>query len=384
MQIAILGYGTIGSGVAKIIARQTNQTKQLTVTHLLTRPADTNLSPLATSDLATLLNDPKLDAVVETIGGIEPAHTYIMQALAAHKHVVTANKAVVARYLRDFTEAAEANGVHFYYEATTGGGIPWLKNLENAVRVDDLSEVGGIFNGTSNYILDQMMQTGDEFPQALAQAQALGYAERDPTADIDGIDVANKLRISSAIAYNTAPNFALPTIGIRNVDAAAIAWAKTQGLAIRLLGTAVRSGQRFAAVIAPTLVPAHSLEAGCLANNNLIRLVGPTIGALQFYGQGAGQLPTAHAIVQDLLDIVDHVGHLPRHFNRELINDAELLRADYVWRSGADTTIIPNATNGEIAIRLAQDPTACALRIGKEVVFNDKSLQVRRQLNGQR
>ncbi|WP_461213364.1 homoserine dehydrogenase [Lacticaseibacillus sp. GG6-2] len=381
MQIAILGYGTIGSGVAKIIERQTNQTKSLQVTHLLTKPENTSISRLATGDITKLLADPDLDAVVETMGGIEPAHTYIMQALAAHKHVVTANKAVVARYLRDFTEAAEQNGVHFYYEASTGGGIPWLKNLENAVRVDDLSTIAGIFNGTSNYILDQMTATGEDFRPALAQAQALGYAEADPSADIDGIDVANKLRISSAIAFNSAPNFVLPTIGIRNITAGDIAWAKAHGLAIRLMGEAVRSHDRFAAVIAPTLVPEASLEAQCPDNNNLIRLVGPTIGELQFFGQGAGQLPTAHAIVQDLLDIVNNVPHVSRHFNRQLQNDATLLQGDYIWRDVEGTHLIEATTASEMAIRLQQHPEASALRVGREV--NHESLQIRRVLNGQ-
>lgn len=180
MKIAILGYGTIGSGVDKIISSQTNQTKTLTVTRLLTRPADVAVDPRATSDIAELLADPDLDAVVETMGGIEPAHTYIMQALNAGLHVVTANKAVVARYLREFSEAAAANQVHFYYEATTGGGIPWLKNLENAARVDDVSSVSGIFNGTSNYILDQMSKTGADFEDALAQAQALATPKKIP------------------------------------------------------------------------------------------------------------------------------------------------------------------------------------------------------------
>lgn len=366
MQIAILGYGTIGSGVDKIIKGQTNQTKTLTVTHLLTRPADTSIDPRATSDYAQVLADPQLDAVVETMGGIEPAHTYILQALNAGKHVVTANKAVVARYLRDFNEAAAANGVHFYYEATTGGGIPWLKNLENAARIDDVAEVSGIFNGTSNYILDQMSKTGVDFDVALAQAQALGYAEKDPTADVDGIDVANKLRISTAIAYNATPDFALPTIGIRRVTAEDIAWADAHDYAIRLIGVATRIAHRFTAVIAPTLVVKHSLEANCPDNFNLIRLIGGTIGELQFFGQGAGQLPTAHAIIQDLLDIDQKVPHLSRHFNRQLDNDADLLRGAWMWRDANGWQELADMTAGEISIRLAHNPDAAAYRLDVE------------------
>lgn len=373
MKIAILGYGTIGSGVDKIISSQTNQTKTLAVTRLLTRPADVAVDPRATSDIAELLADPDLDAVVETMGGIEPAHTYIIQALNAGKHVVTANKAVVARYLREFSEVAAANRVHFYFEATTGGGIPWLKNLENAARVDDVSSVSGIFNGTSNYILDQMSKTGADFADALAQAQALGYAEKDPTADVDGIDVANKLRISSAIAYNASPDFALPTIGIRHVTAADMKWADDHDLAIRLIGASIRDHHRFTAVIAPTLVPKHSLEASCPDNFNLIRLVGNTIGELQFFGQGAGQLPTAHAIIQDLLDIDQNVPHLSRHFNRDLFNDAELMRGTWLWRDDQGWQTLENTTAGEISVRLARDSHAAAYRLASEVSIDDDS-----------
>ncbi|MCI1986426.1 MAG: homoserine dehydrogenase [Lactobacillus sp.] len=382
MQIAILGLGTIGSGVYKIIAGQTNQTKKLQVTHVLAKEDRPAMLPIETTDYDAILADPALDAVVETMGGIEPAHSYILKALAAHKHVVTANKAVVALYLRDFTEAAAANGVHFYYEATTGGGIPWLKNLENAARIDDIQSLSGIFNGTSNYILDQMAKTGEEFKTALASAQELGYAEKDPTADIDGLDVANKVRISGAIAFNTAPNFALPTVGIRNVSAQDIAWAKAHDLAIRLIGEAVRQHDRFAAVIAPTLVPQASLAAQCPDNFNLIRLDGPTIGELQFFGQGAGQLPTAHAIIQDLLDIALTVPHLERHFNRTLKNDAAMLRGDFIWRDGDTVEYLADRTVGELVIRQNEHPHASILRIGKEV--NHESLQVRRVLDGQR
>lgn len=373
MKIAILGYGTIGSGVDKIIQSQTNQTKTLAVTHLLTRPTDVAIDGRATSDLTQLLADPDLDACVETMGGIEPAHTYILQALNAGKHVVTANKAVVARYLREFSEAAAANHVHFYYEATTGGGIPWLKNLENAARIDDIASISGIFNGTSNYILDQMSKTGADFADALAQAQALGYAEKDSTADVDGIDVANKLRISSAIAYNSSPDFALPTIGIRQVTAADMQWADAHDLAIRLIGESQRHHHRFTAVIAPTMVAKQSLAANCPDNFNLIRLVGNTIGELQFFGQGAGQLPTAHAIIQDLLDIAQHVPHLSRHFNRDLFNDAELMRGTWLWRDANGWQKLANTTAGEVSVRLARNPHAAAYRLASEVTLNDDS-----------
>ncbi|WP_407892470.1 homoserine dehydrogenase [Lacticaseibacillus sp. N501-2] len=374
MQIAILGYGTIGSGVDKIISAQTNQTKTLKVRYLFTRPTDVAFDPRATSDLNAILADPELDAVVETMGGIEPAHTYILQALNAGKHVVTANKAVVARYLQAFNETAAANHVHFYYEATTGGGIPWVKNLENAARVDDVSSVSGIFNGTSNYILDHMAKTGVDFAKALTQAQALGYAEKDPTADIDGIDVANKLRISTAIAYNATPDFALPTIGIRRVTAADITWATKHELAIRLIGVSKRDHHRFTAVIAPTLVPKCSLEANCPDNFNLIRLQGNTIGELQFFGQGAGQLPTAHAIIQDLLDIAQHVPHLSRHFNRDLRNDAELLRGSWLWRDDNGWQQLDDTTAGEISVRLSRNDHAAAYRLASEVQLHDHSL----------
>ncbi len=177
MNIAILGFGTIGSGVYEIIEHATTpETKALHVTHILIRKGKPKTLPYMCDDIETILNDPALDVVVETMGGLEPAHTYILQALQAGKHVVTANKAVVAAYVKEFHECASENDVNFYYEASTGGGIPWIQGLEKALRIDQVNRIHGIFNGTSNFILDHMQRYQATFDEVLKEAQHLGYA----------------------------------------------------------------------------------------------------------------------------------------------------------------------------------------------------------------
>jgi len=201
MNIAILGYGTVGKGVYEIVKKASGKTECLHVSHILIRKNKERILPEMTDDMGEIVNDSHLDVVVEAIGGIEPAHKYILNALNHKKHVITANKAVIALYLKEFTEAARANGVKFYFEASVGGGIPWIQGLEKALRIDQVSSIEGIFNGTSNFILDQMSKRGQSFSQVLKEAQKLGYAEADPSADIDGIDVANKLSISAEFAH---------------------------------------------------------------------------------------------------------------------------------------------------------------------------------------
>lgn len=332
MQIAILGYGTVGGGVGRLVAQQQHQVQQLQVTHIFVRPTHPRTQPEMSDDFEAIINDSHLDVVVETLGGVEPAHQYILAAMRHGKHVVTANKAVVARYLQEFTQVAAAHHVHFYYEASTGGGIPWLRNLEQAARVDSLDRLAGILNGTSNYILDQMASQGVEFEVALRSAQQLGYAEADPTADVAGIDVQNKLRISTAVAFNVDPQFALPTWGISGVRQSDIRDLQRLGLTLKLMGTSVRHGDHVAAVVAPTVVVNDSLFAHTPGNFNLIALHGESVGDLQFYGQGAGAAPTANAIVQDVLDIAHGVPHLHRDFAQPAISDDDLLTGDYLVR----------------------------------------------------
>ena len=329
MKIAILGFGTVGRGVDQIISASV---PDLEVTRILELP-DRLTDSRMTSDYDQIVSDPDVDVVVECMGGIEPAHTFIAAALRAGKHVVTSNKAVVAEHFAEFASLAGESGVGLFIEATCGGGIPWIASVEKVRRVDEVSSFKGILNGTTNYIIDQMRKNGSDFDEVLAKAQELGYAERDPSADIDGIDVKNKTIISASVAFDVACTHDLPVSGIRNLTKADMEVLAGLGLSVKLLGRGVRSGDAYAVAVEPVAIPQSSLEANVPDNFNLVSVVGPSIGELKFYGQGAGSLPTGNAIVQDVLDCVRGTRAPEYDFSRSLAYDPELLRASYVIRA---------------------------------------------------
>ncbi|CAI2671676.1 hypothetical protein AKUA2103_14400 [Apilactobacillus kunkeei] len=340
MKIAILGHGTVGSGVLKIIQDSDLHPfeKDLSVKYVFVRPEKVDQNELFVDDYATILNDEEVDVVVEVIGGLEPAKTMIIDALKHGKNVVTANKAVVARNLKEFDEIAEENGVKFYFESAVGGGIPWIINLERALRIDQIDSIHGILNGTSNYILDTMTRTGQSFDEVLKDAQDLGYAEADPSADIDGYDIENKLCISVDIAYNTfvKPGDHLLKFGIRNITDDDIKYFKKHNLIVKLLGRSFKKNNSFNFVVEPTLYTPGQIETGIHDNYNFVGLRGTTIGKLTFNGQGAGEFPTAHALVQDILDLKANNVHLKRDFNEEFSLDNTTKKKNYVVRTSAD------------------------------------------------
>ncbi|WP_125707693.1 homoserine dehydrogenase [Companilactobacillus zhongbaensis] len=338
MKIAILGFGTVGKGVYEIVKKANVQTQNLSVSHIFIRKNKKRILPEMTDDINEILEDKQTDVVVEALGGIEPAHEFILKALKQGKHVITANKAVIALYLKEFTDAARENNVKFYFEASVGGGIPWIQGLEKALRIDSVNSISGIFNGTSNFILDQMSKNGESFEKVLQKAQDLGYAEADPSADIDGIDVANKLCISADIAYNIniQDRKNLPVFGIRNITAKDVEFFDKNGFSVKLIGRTHQKGNQFDYVVEPTLFVKHTLEANTPDNYNLISLNGDTIGKLDFFGQGAGMFPTANAVVQDLLDIKEAKDHLKRNFENKMEYNPELTSADYLVRSDAN------------------------------------------------
>lgn len=334
MNIAILGYGTVGSGVALIIEQaHTSFTKKLHVKHILIRKGKNKVLPTMCDDIHTILDDKDCDTVVETMGGIEPTHTYILQALKSGKHVVTANKAVVAKYLQEFIECAKENHVKFCFEATTGGGIPWIEGLDKAMRIDEIDRIYGIFNGTSNYILDHMERYDGDFDEILKEAQNLGYAEADPSADIDGFDIRNKLRISASLAYafHLPENF--PVYGIRTITKQDISYFKQLGYRIRLVAKTKRQENRYGCVVEPVLFQQNEIESNTKNNYNVITLHGNTIGDLKFYGQGAGKLPTANAIVQDMIDINESTTRFETGFTNQMHYDKALCLCDYIVRA---------------------------------------------------
>ena len=378
MKIAILGFGTVGKGVYEIVKKANVQTQNLSVSHILIRKNKARLLPEMTDDINEILEDKQTDVVVEAIGGIEPAHQYILAALNHGKHVITANKAVIAIYPKEFTEAAERHNVKFYFEASVGGGIPWIQGLEKALRIDNVNSISGIFNGTSNFILDQMSRNGESFIEVLKKAQQLGYAEADPSADIDGIDVANKLCISADIAYDIdiKNHQNLPIFGIRNITCADVKYFQQKGFAVKLIGRTHQRGNKFDYVVEPTLFWDRTLEANTPDNYNLISLNGDTIGKLDFFGQGAGMLPTANAVIQDILDIKEQKTHLKRDFDKKMEYCPELTKGNYLVRSKRNVLAKfkdyhPVKEGAYIAVH--QIPVGDMHQIMKEILKEDNS-----------
>lgn len=302
MKIGLLGCGTVGSGVVEIIEKLKGK---LEITKILVKNPEDIKDERYTCSFDEIVNDPAIDTIVEVMGGYHPAYEYILEALNKGKNVVSANKAVIASYFKEFSEAAQKNHCFFLIEASTGGGIPWIKNLQRYARIDDIFEITGIFNGTTNYILDQMHKSGANFDAVLKEAQNLGYAEYDPSADIDGIDVQNKAILSAGIAHGTyIYKEEVLVNGIRDITSADIDYFQRKNKVCKLLATIRCIDQQLVIYVEPTILNEHCLEANVPDNFNICCLSGTTIGDLKFYGQGAGKLPTANAIVQDLLDIV--------------------------------------------------------------------------------
>lgn len=301
MNIGLLGCGVVGGGILDFCAGR----EDLTVTKVLVRRPRPDLGALAVTDIVDIVSDEAIGIVAEVMGGLHPAYEYICAALKAGKHVVTANKAVISAYYPELTGLARECGVSLRCTAAVGGGIPWLTNLERCKRLDSICELGGIMNGTTNFIMDAMHASPVSFPEILKQAQELGYAEADPSADIDGDDVRRKLTISANIAFDAlVQEEDIPMFGIRTVTDGDIRAFKAHGFVCKLLATAKAAEGGVCAFIEPTLVDSHDLEAAVPKNFNLITYCGEKVGRHSFFGQGAGRYPTAFNAVEDCLDIV--------------------------------------------------------------------------------
>ena len=301
MNIGLLGCGVVGGGILDFCAGR----EDLTVTKVLVRRPRPDLGALAVTDIADIVSDEAIGIVAEVMGGLHPAYEYICAAMEAGKHVVTANKAVISAYYPELTGLARECGVSLRCTAAVGGGIPWLTNLERCKRLDSICELGGIMNGTTNFIMDAMHASPVSFPEILKQAQELGYAEADPSADIDGDDVRRKLTISANIAFDAlVQEEDIPMFGIRTVTDGDIRAFKAHGFVCKLLATAKAAEGGVCAFIEPTLVDSHDLEAAVPKNFNLITYCGEKVGRHSFFGQGAGRYPTAFNAVEDCLDIV--------------------------------------------------------------------------------
>ena len=300
MKLAILGFGVVGGGVYQLA----NEKNGLTTKAILERRPSPERGSLTVTDFAKILEDPEIEIVAEAMGGLHPAFEYVSAAMKAGKHVVTSNKALVAAYYNELITLAKEHGVAFRCTAAVGGGIPWLVNLERVARMDAIKEIRGICNGTTNYILDVMTRERRGFDEVLAEAQILGYAEKDPTADIDGWDIRRKLVISANIAFGVSiKEENVPMAGIRHIKAEDIAAFTKHGLTCKMIASAKRSEGRLCASVEPTLLKAGDPEASVPLNFNRISLVAEALGPASFFGQGAGRYPTAVNVVEDCIDI---------------------------------------------------------------------------------
>ena len=358
VRVGLLGFGVVGGGTVAVLTRNANEIARragrgIEIVKILTRDpgkrrAQAVPEGLITTDAATILDDPTIEVVVETMGGIEPARSYVLAAIAKGKHVVTANKALIATAGNEIFAAARARGVVVAFEAAVAGGIPIIKAIREGLAGNRIRGVAGIINGTCNYILTEMREHGTEFATALAQAQELGYAEADPHFDVDGIDAAHKLTILAAIAFGIPLAFAQVHIeGIRDLESADIAYAAELGYRVKHLGIARRVSDGIELRVHPVLIPQKRLIANVDGVMNAILVSGDAVGSTLFYGPGAGAEPTGSAVVADIIDVV-----------RTLTTDPELRVPHLAFQ--------PDALSDGPILGMADVTTACYLRCEAE------------------
>ena len=331
MKIAILGFGVVGSGAYEVLEKAGFKVKKV----LDVRPHP-ELGDVLTSDYDEILNDKEIGVVAEAIGGLEPAHTFAVKALKAGKSFVSSNKHLICTYYDELHTLAKENGVSLCYTSSAGGGIPWLYNLKRSVRCDDIYKICGIMNGTTNFILDAMITDGRDFDEVLKEAQSLGYAEANPSADIDGLDTARKTAISSSIAFNTVIKESdVSVFGMRNIKKCDIDYiTKKLGKTVRYLGYGVKTDDSVSVFVEPTVLEKGALEANVNKNFNMISLFGESVGKLSFYGQGAGKYPTGNAMAQDVIDVI--VGAPPLIYEpKDVKTDNSVLKRKYYIRTSS-------------------------------------------------
>lgn len=317
MKIAIMGFGTVGSGVKEVLELNRAQIEKkggekIEIKYILSRHEHIQGVPdeLITTDFATIENDPEVELVVEAIGGIHPAYEYIKSCLEKGKHVVSSNKAVVDACGSKLVRTAKEHDRNFYFEASVGGGIPVIRTLYHNYAGENVTEITGILNGTSNFILSKMKDEGSTFAETLKEAQRLGYAEKDPSADVDGFDTSRKTAILLSMSSGMRCRHEdIYTEGIRNVSDIDMAYARKMGYHIRLLGSVETVEEQYFAYVAPIMVGEDDPLYFVNGVYNGIRIVGNCLGNTMLYGKGAGKLPTASAVVSDIIAAARHKDH---------------------------------------------------------------------------
>lgn len=311
IQAALLGAGTVGGGVYKLLQRRQGEMPskiqaELTISKVLVRDVQKKRegipAEVLTDDWDGILRDPEIQIVIELMGGIEPARTYILQALEAGKHVVTANKDLMAEHGRELMDAAERNHCDLQFEAAVGGGIPIIRPLKECLAGNEITEVMGIVNGTTNYILTRMTEDGMDFDEALKKAQELGFAEADPTSDIEGLDAGRKMAILASIAFHSRVTFQDVDIkGITKITAKDIQYAREFGYTLKLLGVARNTDHEMEVGVFPMMIPSDHPLANVKDAFNAVFVHGDAVDDAMFQGKGAGEFPTASAVMGDLI-----------------------------------------------------------------------------------
>lgn len=357
ISIGLIGFGTVGTGVVKLLQENGDLIAgRLGAEIRLQRIADIDIrkyrgipvdDALLTTDAANILNDPGIDIVVELMGGYEPARTFILAAMTQGKHVVTANKALLATHGDEIFRSAMRHGVNIGFEASVGGTVPVIKTLKESLIANRIQSISAIVNGTSNFILSKMTDEGGSFETVLKEAQALGFAESDPAYDVEGIDAAHKLAILLSLSYGKKVHLGdLYREGITRIGEQDIAFARELGYRIKLLAIAIRRDREIEARLHPTMIPFDHLLANVNGNFNAFHIIGDAADSVFLYGQGSGMMPTASAVVSDIVDIARDVrkgiaGRVPpRVLDEETIEEIRLMpfdqiRTNYYFRFSA-------------------------------------------------
>ncbi len=319
INIGLIGFGTIGSGVVKVLQEKAKFFEEdlglklilkKIVDRDITTPREVEVNPsILSTNPDDILKDEEINVVIELVGGYEPARTFVLTALRQGKNVITANKALLAKYWEEIFLTAQDCGTRIYFEASVGGGIPIISSIRKGLIANRITSIFGIINGTCNFILTKMQEEDKEFNQALKEAKKSGYAETDPTLDIEGIDTSHKLAILSSLAFNQCITNNIYTEGITNITKKDILYAHELGYIIKLLGMAKIVNDELEVRVHPTMIPKTHLLSGIKGVYNAISLVGDLTGPLIFYGQGAGKLPTSSAIISDLINLIQELNN---------------------------------------------------------------------------
>ena len=352
IKISILGYGTIGSGVVEVLGtnresiakRAGDEIEVKYILDLRDFPGDP-MEGKVIHDYDIIAADPEIQVVVEAMGGVEPAYTFVKRALLAGKSVTTSNKALVAKHGAELIAIAKEQGINFLFEASVGGGIPIIRPLNSSLTADEIQEITGILNGTTNYMLSKMTFEGLEFDDVLKDAQSRGYAEADPTADIEGYDACRKIAILTSLVCGQQVDFEeIYTEGITKITATDIRYAKAMGRSIKLLATSRKTEEGYCAMVAPFLLSQGHPLYNVNDVFNAIFVHGNVLGDAMFYGSGAGKLPTASAVVADLVDIA-------KHLRKHILISWSSRKMDLVDYKKAESRFFVRASKGKEEIK---------------------------------